>query len=257
MEQVKSTLELDPMVGLACALDTETTGLNPKVDRVISFGYVEIIDGHIGKSVEWFFNPGNTPIHPDAQKVHGLTAEFLADKPPIKQYLPRIIELVVEMIVCGHNVKFDLDMLNGELARHRLPPIENYIVGVYDTMKEAKKRWPGKPASLDAVCSRLEVSIAHREKHGALIDAMLCAQALVAMRRGQRSLLDQQGTPETMAIGADQHDTFPMAPVLVLTATAQEQTEHDNYLAELRAKGNEPVWYMRDSQDEPEPPRPN
>lgn len=249
--------DLDPLEGLACALDTETTGLNPKIDRIISFGYVEIVDGRIGKTVEWFFNPGSTPIHPDALRVHGLTTEFLSDKPPIKAYLPKIIELVVEMIVCGHNLKFDLDMLDAELARHGFGPIAQYIAGVHDTMKEARKRWPGKPASLDAVCARLEIPTAHRVKHGALVDAVLCAEALLAMRRGQRSLLDLQTAPEATQAAGPGHAPAGMAPILVHMADAGEQAAHEQYLADLAASGTEPLWPDPTDPEEQDAPRPH
>lgn len=249
--------ELDPLSGLACVLDTETTGLNPKVDRIISFGYVELVDGRMGKTVEWFFNPGDTPIHPDAQRVHGITAEFLADKPPIKTYLPKIIELVVEMVVCGHNVKFDLDMLDAELARHGFGQLAQYIAGVYDTMKEAKKRWPGKPASLDAVCARLGIPTAHRTKHGALVDSVLCAEALLAMRRGQRSLLDLQATPENPMTTSEVEAPAALAPVLVQLASTEERTAHEEYLAGLAAFGVTPIWIESDDEEERDSPRSN
>lgn len=248
--------DLDPFEGLTCVLDTETTGLNSRIDKIISFGYVEIVNGRIGKTVEWFFNPGKTPIHPDAQKVHGLTAEFLADKPFIKPFLPKIIELVVEMVVCGHNVKFDLNMLDAELARHGFGSIAQYIAGVHDTMTEAKKRWPGKPASLDAVCARLEIPTAHRVKHGALVDAMLCAEALMAMRRGQRSLLDLQVVPEAIRAAGPDDALSRMAPILVHLANAGEHAEHEQYLADLTASGAEPLWPGPDNQEEQDSPRP-
>ncbi len=249
--------DLDPLSGLACVLDTETTGLNFKLDKIISFGYVEIVDGRIGKTVEWFFNPGKTPIHPDAEKVHGLTAEFLADKPAIKAFLPKIIELVVEMVVCGHNVKFDLDMLDAELARHGFGPITQYIAGVHDTMKEAKKRWPGKPASLDALCTRLEIPTAHRVKHGALVDAILCAEAMLAMRRGQRSLLDLQAASDAIQAAGFDQPPAEMPPILLHLADAAEHAAHEQYLADLADSGAEPLWPGPDNQEDQDSPRPN
>lgn len=146
-------------------------------------------------------------------------------------------------------------MLNAELARHRFPPLDQYIAGIYDTMKESRKRWPGKPASLDALCSRLEVSTQHREKHGALVDAILCAEALIAMRRGQQSLLDQtESASPLIAPGAE---VVPLAPVIVLAASAQEMQEHERYLAELQAKGSAPVWYQEPDNEFSEVQRPS
>lgn len=238
-EIVTGKKRIDPLTGQASVIDTETTGLNARTDRIISFGHVRLVDGKIGEKIEWFFNPGDVEIHPDALRVHGITREFLADKPPIKGYLAQIVELMVEAVVCGHNVKFDIDMINAELARHRFPPLEKFIVGVFDTMKESRERWPGKPASLDALCERVGVSTAHREKHGALTDAVLCAEALVAMHREQRSF--QELFAETAPAVALNEDVMEMPAVLVVPATADELAAHASYLAGM--SGDTPIWH--------------
>lgn len=230
---------LDPLIGQASVLDTETTGLNPRTDRIISFGHVRLVDGKIKEKVEWFFNPGDVEIHPDALRAHGITREFLADKPPIKGYLAQIVELMVEAIVVGHNVKFDIGMINAELARHRFPPLEKFILGVFDTMEESRERWPGKPASLDALCERVGVSTAHRKKHGALVDAVLCAEALVAMHREQRSFLELFA--DTAPAVALNEDATPMPAVLVVPASADELAAHASYLAGM--SGDTPIWH--------------
>lgn len=230
---------IDPLVGRASVIDTETTGTNVRTDRIISFGHVRLIDGKVAEKVEWFFNPGDVDIHPEALRVHGITPEFLADKPPIKGYLAQIIELMVEAIVCGHNVKFDIDMLNAELARHRFPPLEKFIAGVFDTMKESRERWPGKPASLDALCSRVGVPTAHREKHGALTDALLCAEAMQAMFREQRSFIGLFAD-NTPASSIDE-GAAEMPAVLVLPASADELAAHTSYLAGMA--GDAPIWH--------------
>lgn len=229
----------DPLIGLTSVIDTETTGLDPKKDRVISFGHVRMVDGKITEKIEWFFNPGDVPIAPEAMKVHGITPEFLVDKPPIKGYLLKIVELMVESIVCGHNIKFDIDMINAELARHRYPPLEQFIAGKFDTMHDSRKRWPGKAASLDALCERVGVSTAHREKHGALTDAVLCAEALIAMHREQRSFLDvfAEGT-SPVALNDIAGD---MPEILVVQASAEELAAHASYLAGMN--GDAPIWY--------------
>lgn len=229
----------DPLKGQGSVIDTETTGLNVRTDRIISFGHVRLVDGKIGEKIEWFFNPGDVEIHPEALRVHGITREFLADKPPIKAYLAQIVELMVEAVVCGHNVKFDIDMINAELARHRFPPLEKFILGVFDTMKESRERWPGKPASLDALCERVGVSTAHREKHGALTDAVLCAEALVAMHREQRSF--QELFAEATPAVALNEDTTEMPAVLVVQASPDEFAAHTSYLAGM--SGDTPIWH--------------
>lgn len=251
MEQVivKPKYNDDPMVGRACALDVETTGVDAKRDRVISFGWVEMQEGKItDNTIEWFFNPGSVDIHPDALAVHGITIEFLRDKPPIKAYLPKIIELVIDAVVCGHNVKFDIDMINAELSRHRYPMLDQYMRGRFDTMLASRERSPGKAAHLDGVCDRLGVSRAHRNKHGALTDALLCAQVAVVMHREQRSLLDMFSTREDTPAPAEGGEQ-PLSAILVVQATADELAEHDAYLADLMENGTTPVWPAREEEE--------
>lgn len=244
---VASKKRIDPLVGISSCLDTETTGLNPRIDRIISFGHVRLVDGKVAETIEWFFNPGDVEIHPDALRVHGITKEFLADKPLIKGYLARIIELVVDAIVCGHNVKFDIDMINAELARHRFPSMDKYIRGTFDTMIESRERWPGKPANLNAVCERVGVSTAHREKHGALTDAILCAEALVAMHREQRSFHDMFA--DSAPAVAPNEAPFDMPAVLVLVPSAEELASHASYLAGM--SGDTPIWHSYSQALEP------
>lgn len=236
----KAQHPFDPFADRTSVIDTETTGTDKLVDRVISFGWVLVVDGKIVETLEWFFNPGDQEIHPDALKVHGITKEFLADKPPIKDYLPKILSMVARSILCGHNVKFDTDMLDAEMARHGLPSVETFTAGVHDTMLESRKRWPGKRASLDELCARVGVSTAHRTKHGALTDALLCAEALLAMNREQRSLLLASEADDT---STDVAGNLPaLAPVLVLPASAQELDLHESYLAGMRGAGATVVW---------------
>lgn len=237
----KQKVILDPLVGIAVAIDTETTGLDQKADRVISFGAVTLVDGKVTTSVEWFFNPGDVEIHPDALKIHGITKEFLADKPPIKAFLPQIMQIVASALVCGHNVKFDIDMLDAELRRHRYPTLAQYIAGIYDTMKASRERWPGKKATLDALCERAGVRTGHRALHGALKDAMLVADVLIAMGREQRSLLGEDGSGEPDD-STNAGPLLPMAPIIVVRASKDETAEHDAYLAGMASAGVAPIW---------------
>lgn len=234
---------MDPLLGRTNVIDTETTGTNPKTDRVISFGCVTLENGKIVKSVELFFNPGDTPIDPDAERVHGLSMQFLADKPPIKKHLADILGMLAEAVLCGHNLKFDADFLEAELRRHNFPTLEQFILGYYCTLQESKRRWPGKVASLDALCARAGVSTAHRNRHGALIDAQLCADALIAMHREQRELLDNNvgsflGAPATQ----DPEALGPMPAVIVLPAAPDEIAAHETVLLGMKAAGVEPIW---------------
>jgi DNA polymerase-3 subunit epsilon len=125
------------------------------------------------------------------------------------------------------------------LARHRFPPLEKFIAGVFDTMKESRERWPGKPASLDALCARVGVSTGHRNKHGALTDALLCAEAMQAMFREQRTFLELFADVAPAAALGD--DVAEMPAILVLPASADELAAHTSYLAGM--SGDAPIWH--------------
>lgn len=229
-------------------LDTETTGLDPKRDRIISIGAVEVIDGSIGQSYEWFFNPGDVPVAPEAEAIHGISMAFLKDKPPIKAHLADILGLLHESIVGGHNWDgFDDPFIEAELSRNNFPSLKNFVAGSFDTVKLARERWPGQRATLDAVCERVGISAKHRIKHGALIDAMLCAQVLLVMNREQISLLGDvdQSTREELILPVINANSM-----IVLKATADECREHDSYLIDMKADTQcTPLWLTDDAED--------
>lgn len=218
-------------------IDTETTGLNPKTDRIISIGLVEMENGRIGKSHEWFFNPGNVAISPEALAVHGITAAFLEDKPPIKHRLPDILGLLHESIVGGHNVNFDISFLEEELRRNRFPQLKDFIAGVQDTMLMSRGKWPGKAASLDALCDRTGVSRNHRVTHGALTDALLCAETMIVMRREQICFDIFDAEPAANLVFNDQIVT-PYADILAQTVSAEELATHQSYLEGMRKEAS-------------------
>lgn len=226
-------------------IDTETTGLNPDKDRIISLGMVEVIDGRITQSFEWFFNPENVVMAPEVIQIHGITPEFLADKPPIKTHLAHLLGMLHSAIWGGQNIKFDIDMLNAELRRHRFPALDQFLVGHIDTMKMSRERWPGQRASLDDICRRLSISTAHREKHGALLDATLTAQAYLAMTREQLSLLP----PQEDSFSQTGTKLMPIAQVLVVAASAEEEAEHAAYLATMEKETGTRVLWSPDEED--------
>lgn len=229
----------EALKGPIVVLDTETTGLDPKNDRVISFGAVYIDKGQIQQKFEWFFNPGNVNISPEAMQVHGITPEFLSDKPLIKAHLPSILGLVHGAFLCAHNAKFDFDFLDEELRRNGFPTLRSVMSGDIDTMHLSKDRFPGKAASLDALCDRLNISRKHRVAHGALLDAELCAQALLAMGRTQFSMrLDVAESTKQQA-----QSNEPIPELIVLLATDEEVAEHDAYMRELQKENKaDPIW---------------
>ncbi|MDJ0614331.1 MAG: DNA polymerase III subunit epsilon [Rhizobiaceae bacterium] len=169
--------------------DTETTGLSPKDgDRVIEIGAVELINRFpTGKTFHLFINPEGKEVHPDALQVHGISNEFLADKPSFGDVLDQYLEFFAEGNLVAHNADFDIGFLNAELARLNLPAIDP--TRVVDTLKIARRKFPGQRNSLDALCSRFSVDNSHREKHGALLDSELLAEVYIELLGGRQATL--------------------------------------------------------------------
>jgi len=171
-------------------LDTETTGLNHATgDRLIEIGCVELVNRRLtGRNLHFYINP-ERDVPEDAVAIHGLTGEFLADKPKFAEVMHEIREYVRDAELIIHNAAFDMGFLEMEFKLHSLPPFREHVAGVIDTLREARQMFPGKRNSLDALCDRLGVSNAHRTLHGALLDAELLAEVYLAMTRGQNSLV--------------------------------------------------------------------
>ena len=171
-------------------LDTETTGLNPKTgDRIIEIGCIELLNRRpTGNTFHQYVNPGRDS-DPGALAVHGLTTEFLADKPRFEDVVDAFCDFVGDAEILIHNAAFDVAFLDEELARIERPLFGTHCAQVIDTLAMARELHPGKRNSLDALCERYGVSNAHRTLHGALLDAELLADVYLAMTRGQESLV--------------------------------------------------------------------
>ena len=219
-------------------LDTETTGLDWRNgDRVIEIGCVELLDrGLTGRHYHVYINPGRG-IDAEAVAVHGITEEFLADKPKFADIVADFEDFVRDAELVIHNASFDVGFLDAELDRLGRARLGVLCAGVIDTLKLAKEQNPGKKASLDDLCDRYEIDNAHRELHGALLDAELLAEVFLAMTRGQESLMigldDEPSAREADSEGAP----LLRAAIPVLRASAEECTAHDAVLAEI-AKAN-------------------
>ncbi len=227
-------------------LDTETTGLSAEGgDRIIEIGCVELFNRKLtGNNLHFYINP-ERDSHEDALKVHGISNEFLRDKPKFAELADEILAYVRGAEVIIHNAPFDLGFLNKELERLGHPPFKTFAEGVIDTLVMAKEMFPGKRNSLDALCDRLEVDNSGRTLHGALLDAELLADVYINLTRGQEALL--------MDVPADK-DAGPaqgQAAVLdlsgfhlpVLQANPQELQEHQDVLAQLdKSSGGKTVW---------------
>ena len=171
-------------------LDTETTGLSAEGgDRIIELGCVELLNRKLtGNNLHLYFNPGRDS-HEDALKVHGISNEFLKDKPKFADVAPQILDYLQGAEIIIHNAAFDVGFLNKELELTGRAPFSTYVASITDTLAMAKDMYPGKRNSLDALCDRLGVDNSGRTLHGALLDAELLADVYINLTRGQDALL--------------------------------------------------------------------
>ena len=230
-------------------LDTETTGLSAEGgDRIIELGCVELFARKLtGNNLHFYFNP-ERDSHEDALKVHGISNEFLRDKPKFGQLTDEILDYLADAELIIHNAAFDIGFLNKELERVGKKPLKAYVSGVIDTLVMAKEMFPGKRNSLDALCDRLEVDNSGRTLHGALLDAELLADVYINMTRGQEALLIDAGNApsDTQSVMVQVDLSTYVLPVL--PANAQELAAHDEVLIQLdKSSGGKTVWRQAQS----------
>lgn len=227
-------------------LDTETTGLSANNgDRIIEIGCIEVVNRRLtGEQFHCYLNPERN-IDAAAIAVHGLTPEFLADKPLFADVVEQFKQFVGQSELIIHNAAFDLGFLDAEFLRLALPSFRSQTGAVIDTLLEARKLYPGKRNSLDALCERLEVSNKHRTLHGALLDAQLLAEVYLAMTRGQNTLvIDIQDGQEHAGLDNSKIDlsTFDLP---VIYATAEELTTHKSILTHIdKQTKNGALWHQ-------------
>ena len=221
-------------------LDTETTGLSAENgDRIIEIGCIEMLNRRLsGNNLHFYLNP-ERPSHPDAVRVHGLTDEFLADKPLFAAVVDELLRFLADAEIVIHNAAFDLGFLNAELARLKRPPITRHVAKVTDSLLMAREMFPGKSNSLDALCKRLEVDNSNRALHGALLDAGLLADVYLAMTRGQDSLVMDLAQSHVQADAG----AIDVSKLIVLAATADEIAAHEAVLDAIEKETKKPaVW---------------
>jgi len=228
-------------------LDTETTGLEPSAGhRIIEIGCVELVDR---RRSERFFHQYLQPdrdIDSDAVDVHGITNEFLADKPRFADIAEDFLEFIRGAELVIHNAPFDVGFLNHELALWKGDgqKIESYC-RILDTLVLARELHPGQRNSLDALCKRYEVDNSHRDRHGALLDAEILADVYLRMTGGQVTLV-LDADPGQNAAGGPVQRLRPTdrEPLPVVVATEQEREEHERYLANMEAQlgGTASLW---------------
>ena len=223
-------------------VDTETTGLDPQAgDRIVEFGCIEMVNRRLtGRTLHRYLNPGRSS-HPDALRVHGLTDEFLADKPRFEAVADELLEFLSGAELIIHNAGFDVGFFDAELSRAGHPPLGR-VATITDSLVMARDMFPGKANSLDALCRRLEVDNSNRTLHGALLDAGLLAEVYIRMTRGQDSLVIDSSDAHGPAIDADQDDLRGYE-LTVLPASADDLQAHLAVLAEVdKASGGKAVW---------------
>jgi DNA polymerase III subunit epsilon len=228
-------------------LDTETTGLSAEGgDRIIELGCVELYARKLtGKNLHFYFNP-ERDSHEDALKVHGISNEFLRDKPKFAQLADEILDYLADAELIIHNAAFDVSFLNKELERVGKKPLKAYVSGVIDTLAMAKEMFPGKRNSLDALCDRLEVDNSGRTLHGALLDAELLADVYINMTRGQEALLIDAGDAQTDATGLTVQADLTGFVLPVITANVQELAAHEEVLAQMdKSSGGKTIWRLQ------------
>lgn len=212
-------------------LDTETTGLDPREGhRIVEIACLELLH-HIptGRSFHRYVDP-ERDMPEDARAVHGLDAGFLAGQPPFAALAGELLAFIGSDPLVIHNAEFDLAFLNAELARLGRPPL---AVACVDTLALARRRFPGSPASLDALCRRFAIDLSGREKHGAEVDCRLLAAVYVELLGGRQPGLDF-ALPETAVAAASRERRAPRPHA----ATAEELAAHEEMLALV----TRPLW---------------
>lgn len=224
-------------------LDTETTGLRTEDGhRIIEIGCVEMVDRRLtGKHYHKYINP-QREVEKEAMAVHGITNEFLQDKPLFATLAEELMEFISGAELIIHNAPFDIGFLNYEfmLTRGQWKQITHYCE-VVDTLKLARQMFPGQRNSLDALCKRFGVDNTKRDLHGALLDSNLLAQVYLLMTGGQGSFFDSLNETQTQAVKnseSAQNIISSALDLLVLKATPEETLEHDAYMQLLASKAH-------------------
>ena len=224
-------------------LDTETTGLYAdQGDRVIEIGCVELINRKLtGNNLHLYLNPGRDS-HEEALRIHGITTEFLKDKPKFEAVAEEFLAYLQGAEVIIHNATFDVGFLNRELELAGEAKFREHVVSVIDTLVMAKEMYPGKRNNLDALCDRLGVDRSGRTLHGALLDAELLADVYINLTRGQDALLMDAHPEEQNGLKVERIDLRSFV-LPVITANAQELAGHEDVLAQLdKSSSGKTLW---------------
>ena len=222
-------------------LDTETTGLDHRAgDRLVELGCVEIVNRTpTGREFHRFINPEDKRVHPDAERIHGLSNAFLAEKPPFRTIVPDVLDFIGDAPLVIHNASFDAGFLNMELGRLKLPEIPNDRL--VDTLALARRKHPAGPNSLDALCKRYGIDNSKRTKHGALMDSLLLASVYIELLGERQAKLElQSSTALRRTAGSNARDVArPRPTALPIRITPDDEAAHAQFVETLGANA---IW---------------
>jgi DNA polymerase-3 subunit epsilon len=222
-------------------LDTETTGLEPRLGhRIIEVAGVEMVNRRLtGRHFHRYLNPGRDSDE-GALQVHGLTTEFLSDKPKFSEVADELLEYITGAELIIHNAPFDIGFLDTELALVRKKKLATFCPVVIDTLRMAKDLHPGKRNGLDSLCERYQIDNSARTLHGALLDAELLAEVYLAMTRGQDSLIvETAGARAETRVAKFERGNLKLA---ILRASDEEIAAHESQLADIDKASGGSVW---------------
>ena len=218
--------------------DTETTGLDPEAGhRVVEIGCLELVNRvPTGRSYQTYLNP-ERDVPAGAYEVHGLSAEFLSKHPLFAQVCDAFLAFIGDSPLVIHNAGFDLRFINAELRRAGREPLSP--ARAVDTIEIARRKFPGSPANLDALCRRFNIDNSMREKHGALLDAELLAEVYLELTGGRQAHLglaaaERGHSAEPIAVAAQ----APRRPPRPHAATPEELAAHATLLQKIK----DPIW---------------
>ncbi|MFM9941511.1 MAG: DNA polymerase III subunit epsilon [Hyphomicrobiaceae bacterium] len=232
-------------------LDTETTGLDAKNgDRLVELGCVEIIN-RIPTGIEFhrFICPEDKPVHPDAERIHGLSNDFLKDKPKFRDIVAEFLDFIGDAPLVIHNASFDVGFLNAELARVKQPLIGSERL--VDTLAIARRKHPAGPNSLDALCKRYGVDNSKRTKHGALMDSLLLAGVYVELlgeRQATLGLAAKNTSRDSLPGRQRTSKARPRPNALPPRLTPEGEAAHATFVAQLGANA---IWQRYAKKSEP------
>ncbi|GGC72046.1 DNA polymerase III subunit epsilon [Marinobacter halophilus] len=224
-------------------LDTETTGIDPRDGhRIIEIGCVEVIERELtGRNYHVYINP-EREVEAEAITIHGITNEFLTDKPRFAQVADEFFEFIKGAELVIHNAAFDVGFMDSEFARLKPARKTAEHCGIVDTLAIARAKHPGQKNNLDALCKRYGVDNSNRDLHGALLDAEILADVYLLMTGGQTALSLDANAGEDGSAGGIRRISRERSPLTVIRASEAEISAHDELMARMQKQAGETVW---------------